>query len=740
MNIWKVGTLSFCTACSAAALSLAPAVAQETAPPDAQADIADKRLGTVTVTARKREESLQDVPMSITAVDGAALAEAGYVDLAHVQRVATNVVIQNMASDIPRIYIRGIGTRNFDLGSEQSVGIFIDGVYQARSGNLDVALLDVERVEVLKGPQGTLYGRNTIGGALSIVTRAPSDVFEGSVSGEIGRSEIDGDNFYDVTGRLSGPLTENGVLGSLVLSHRQRDGYLPVQNSSNRGGANEDTFAARAKLLIPLSSSVDLTLIGDVMDQEAPTYVLTSVPVFDGGGSIIPINFDAVYRPQADRPDIGVDRKTFGLSATLDWDLGDFQLASITAYRELEHETRFDNDATAVNGSVRDNSEDSSQFSQEIRLSQSGERHNLLIGAYAGKDEGSGRFFLDYNIPVPTWEVEALTDLDATNYAVFGQFEYEITDNLKGTVGARYGRDEKDYHYNTRSTLPIIGTFQQTVSRDWDSFDPMVSLAYTLAPDNMIYASYASGYKSGAFQWIARNSVAAQDVAQPEEVDSFEIGYKGLLANGRLQLNATAFHMKYSDLQLLLYRNIAPPTQPDQFVLLTVNAADSTIDGLELDMRALLTDQLSLDFGYAFLDGTYDDFIRELPNGVIQDFSGNPLVRAPRNTFNAALNFSEQYNFGAMKARLSYSWKDDWNHEEDANAINPRSTVEAVGLVDASLAFGFEGGWGITFWGRNLTDERFVQGLINATGSPQQINPSEPRAYGLRLTKAFGGS
>ena len=740
----QFGIFGIYTMCSAGALAFAPALAQEAtgAGQEATTDQADpaeaRRLQTVTVTSRKREESLQDVPISITAVDGDVMAEAGYVDLSQVQRLSTNVVIQNIASYIPRIYIRGIGTRNFDLGSEQSVGIFVDGVYQARSGYLDVGLLDLERVEVLKGPQGTLYGRNTIAGALSIVTKVPSETPQAFVSAEYGGSETEGDNFYNLVARVSGPIADTQTRGSLAVTYRNRDGFMKVQNSDLRGGANEDTIAARGKLLIPLSDTAKLTLSADVLDQEAPTYLLTSMPVLDGMGNVIPLDTDALYHPEADRQDIGVDRNGWGMSATLEWHLGAFDLTSITAYRELSYSDRFDNDATAVPASIRDTSEDSDQFSQELRLNRSGERYNLLLGAYYGKDGGDRRLTLDFNLPVPTWLIDVKTKLDATNYAIFGQYEYHLTDKLTATVGARYGRDEKEFSYDSFSSFPALSTFTDTLNRDWDSFDPLVTLSYNFDDDNMAYASYSSGYKSGAFQWLPRNEVAAEQVAEPESVDSYEVGYKGLLANGRLQLNAAAFHMEYKDLQSLLYRNVSPPGLPEQFVLLTVNASDSTIDGVEIDTKSILNDQWTLDFGYAYLDGTYDNFVRELPSGEVQDFSGNPLVRAPKNTVNVALNFYDQYSFGSINGRLGYSWRDKWNHEEDANAINPRSTVDATGLLDASLTLGLNNGWNVSVWGRNLTDEHYMQGVINTTGSPQQIAPNEPRTYGIRLSKTFG--
>ncbi|KCZ86075.1 TonB-dependent receptor [Hyphomonas adhaerens MHS-3] len=740
--------LKLCTACSIIALTAAPAVAQNADTTDADevasaseaAPTESRRLAPVTVTSRKREESLQDVPMSITAVDAGLMQDSGYIDLSQVQRVSTNVVIANIGTYIPRIYIRGIGTRNFDLGSEQSVGVFVDGVYQARPSNLDLGLLDLERVEVLKGPQGTLYGRNTIAGALSVVTQAPSEVFEGHISAELGSSVISGDDFYNLSGRISGPLTESGVRGTLAVAYRNREGYLPVQNSSIRGGANEDTVAARAKLLIPLSNAADLTLIGDYMTQEGPAYVLKSVPVLDGSGNVVPLDKDDLYKPEANRDDIGLDRDTWGLSATLDWDLGAFDLTSITAYRELSFYDRFDNDATAVDATERDTTEDSSQFSQEIRLNRSTDAYNLLLGAYYGHDEGDRLFSLNWTLPVPTWQLDAKTSLDSKNYAVFGQLEYFVTDALSLTVGARYGEDEKEFVYNTVSSMPAFANFTQPLNKKWDSFDPMVSLAYDFNENNMAYVSYASGYKSGAFQWLARNAIAASEVAAPEDVDSYEIGYKGFLADGRLELNASAFHMKYKDLQLLLYRNISPPSLPEQFIPLTVNAADSTIDGLEIETKTILTDQWSLDFSYAYLDGTYDEFVRELPTGEIQDFSGNPLVRAPKNTVNVALNYFEDYSFGTVGARVGYFWRDEWNHEEDANAINPRSTVPATGLLDASVSLGFDNGWELSVWGRNLTDERYQQGLINTTGSPQQIFPNEPRTYGVRVKKSFGGN
>ena len=697
----------------------------------------------VVVTARKRAESMQDVPISITALSGEAIDKAAVVDMNDVDRMATNVVFEGLDRTKPLVYVRGIGTRTYDPGSDPSVGVFVDGVYLGRFGGHDMDLNDIERVEVLKGPQGTLYGRNTIGGALSVVTRDPTDYVEGNISAEYGLSEISGDNLWSIAGRVAGPIGDSGLLGSLSAKHRNRDGYIRVVDTDERG-ANEDSTALRGKLLIPVGESAQIKLAADYSTHDGPTLIFTRDDL--DGRSPSPLPFipappqpTDLYRPTSDRTDVYTDKDILGISATVDWTLGDVELISITAYRELDWQATDDLDASELDVSFLSEDETSDQFSQELRLNWATENTNLLLGLFYGTEDVQRVDSIHFGLhglgllvaPLPlVWDFGVA--LDATSYAAFGQFEWNITDRLALNLGGRYSYDEKDYWFNTVTLGILLPPFTLDLSEDWDSFDPSVSLEYHATDDVMLYASWTSGYKSGAFQFAASSPFGASKVADPEQVDAIEVGIKSQLLDRRLQLNAAVFDMDYKDLQLL---SLSPIGIGNVALLLIDNAADSTIRGFELETKAILSDSWSIELSYAYLDAEFDEYIRDVQQGI--DFSGNKLARSPENTFQFALNYSRVHGFGQVDGRIGYVWRDEYFFEPDNDIIDPNSKQDSEGLLDASLNIDF-GDWSILLYGRNLTDERYRRSVLNQEATPQRTAGIEPRTMGIRVSRAFG--
>ena len=734
----KSETKCWLVACVASAIWISSAHSEAAA-----AGAAPMTIEEVVVTARKRVESMQEVPISITALSGDAIDKAGVIEMNDVDRLATNVVFEGLDRTKPLVYVRGIGTRTYDPGSDPSVGVFVDGVYLGRFGGHDMDLNDIERVEVLKGPQGTLYGRNTIGGALSVVTADPADALEGNISAEYGLSEISGDDLWSVAGRISGPLGDSGLLGSLSAKHRKRDGYIRIVNSDERG-ANEDSTALRGKLLIPLSENAELKLAADYSAHDGPTLVFTRDDL--DGRSPSPFPFIPVppqptdlYQPTSDRTDIYTDKDVYGVSATLGWTLGDIELTSITAYRELDWQATDDLDASELDVSFLTEDETSDQFSQELRLNWVTENTNLLLGLFYGTEDVQRVDSLQFGLhglglltaPIPLiWDFAV--ELDATSYAAFGQFEWDITEKLALNLGGRYSYDEKDFSFNNTTLGIFLQPYSLDLSEDWDSFDPSVSLQYDATDDVMLYASWTSGYKSGAFQFFATSPLAARKVADPEEVDAIEVGIKSQLLDRRLQLNAAVFDMDYKDLQLL---SLSPIGIENLALLLIDNAADSTIRGFELETRAILSGSWSVDFNYAYLDAEFDEYIRDVQQGI--DFSGNKLARSPDNTFQVALNYSQDHGFGQVDGRIGYVWRDEYFFEPDNDIIDPNSKQDAEGLLDASLNIDF-GDWSILLYGRNLTDERYRRSVLNSEGNPQRTAGIEPRTIGFRVSRAFG--
>ena len=726
------------------ALTMTPVAAMAQAP--AEADAATSiRQDEVVVTARKREERLQDVPMSLSAIGGEALETAGYTELSDLSRLTSNVFFEAADRTKPLIFVRGIGTRGYDAGSDPSVGVFVDGVYQGRFGALDMDLLDVERIEVLKGPQGTLYGRNTIGGALSVITRDPSEQFRARAAAEIGASEISGDMLYGVNGSISGPLADKAY-GLISVSHRYRDGYQPVSGTDVRGGS-EDSWSARAKTLFEFDGGATLRLSGDYARMDGPPLILTpndlgSTRPNPGPltpGFTTPSEPVDPYRPSSDRNDQAIVKDVYGVSAQVDWSWGKIDFTSISAYRGMEFDERDDLDGTTLPFQFYLAQENSDQVSQEVRAAFSGESFNWLFGLYYSKEEVTRSEGIDFG---PASLLSALVapaplawgfgfDLESTSVAAFGQLEWTPTEKFAATFGARYSEEEKNVVFNTTTTVPgfIITPFVSSVSRKWDSFDPSLSVRYKFTDDVMAYASWATGYKSGAFQFIATSPLVANQVANPEDVESTEVGVKSTLFDGRVRLNAAAFTMDYTDLQQLRVTPVAPGVS----LVVINNAASSTIQGFELEGGVKLTENWSVDVNYGYLDATFDKY----QFNPTLDFSGNRMARSPENTYTIALNFEAPSAWGPLDARLAYAWRDEIFFEADNNTVDPESSEGALGLLDFSAGLTRDK-WRFSLWGRNLTDERYRRQVLNSTGNAQRGIWAEPRTYGVKVGYSFG--
>lgn len=719
---------------------VAPAAAQEAPATDSGAGVED-----IVVTARKQAESLQDVPMSISAVSGDTLESAGYTELNDIARLSGNVFFEAADRSKPQIYIRGVGTRSYDAGSDPSVGVFVDGVYLGRFGALDMDLLDVERVEVLRGPQGSLYGRNTIGGAISVVTRDPATIFSGRANGELGMSDISGDWLYSLGASASGPIAGDSVRGSISATRRYRKGYQNDSVADVRGGS-EDAWSTSGKLLFEFGDAT-LRLAADYSHLDGPPLIL--VPNQLGGaainpgalapGFVTPAEPMNPYRPATDTADQAIVKETYGGSAQLNVPFGDVELTSITAYRRLNLDERDDLDGTTLPFQVYLADESGKQFSQELRLSYDSESFKLLAGAFYSNENvdrtetitfGPASLLTVLAGPTPlVWDFGV--GLKSKSYALFGQAVWNPTERLSLTVGARYSWDEKDVLFDTRTTVPVgISNYRQAAARKWNSFDPSVSLSYDIADDVMAYASYTSGYKSGAFQFIATSAAVAQQVAEPEEVDSYELGLRSTLLDRHLRLNIAAFSMDYTNLQQLRLVDVGGGVTR----VLIGNAGDSRIRGFEAEGRAVFDDSWSLDFSYGYLDAKFKTYVFN----TLLDFSGNRMQRAPKHTLSLGLNFATETGIGELTSRIGYSYRSKIFFEADNNVVDRESSEDGLGLWDASINLK-SGPWTFGLWGRNLTDERYRRQVLNSTGNAQRGIWAEPRTFGLRVAVDFGG-
>lgn len=604
---------------------------------------------------------------------------------------------------------------------------------------------DIERVEVLKGPQGTLYGRNTVGGAISVVTKDAPDTLAGSIVVEGGTSAVSGDDLFSIDAAIGGPIFENGSTAGLIVSHRKRDGYQPYQGFSAVGGS-EDSLSIRGKFYFPITDELDLRLTADYSDFDGPPLVFIANSQLDDG-TIQPISGTQLAPTPVEldpyNPALNVNaftkKETKGLLARLSWARDNLEFHSITSYRELDTDELDDLDGSSLDILRFLANEESDQFSQELRFSYTTERLNLLLGAYYSKEEamredslryGADDFlatlFASLGLPGLDWT----QDIEATSYAVFGQLEYSISDNTSFVLGLRQSRDEKEGQLSGAGLAAFgLGDYLADIDDDWDSFDPMISFRYHLTDEVMTYVTWASGYKSGALQYLAILPAAAQVSAAPEESENVEIGLKGTFFDRTLRLNAAAFRTQIEDLQALR-------VEPGSLIGVPVisNTGDATIEGFEVEGEYILSENISVDFNYAYLDATYDTFVTQFG-----DQRGNTLPRSPEHSWGVSVNTYHNVGSGQLLGRIGYSWRDEVFFEADNGELNAESGEGSIEFLDASLNYEVEN-WTIGVYGRNLTDERYVRSSFVTDGSGIAAAQvwSEPRTYGLRLKYNLG--
>lgn len=711
-------------------------------------------LQEITVTAQKKAQSIQDVPIAISAFSADQIEAANITNHDQLAALTPGLFFGKFSESRPQIYIRGIGSRQFSVGSEGSVGVFIDEVYMGRFSSGLSGLSDIERVEVLKGPQGTLYGRNTIGGAINVITKDPSE--ETSANAGVGVGNM---GYLDWQAAASGPLTDGLIYGRASINFRERNGY--VKNLTTGTGHNAlDQLSVRTKLLFTPTEDLDVSLTLDYNHANPEGGLqgefVAGLPVLATGGphapkvDTTPSRFDEHYNS-----DSSFERDIFIANLRVDWNLSEVALTSITAYLDSDMVEARDLDSTSIDSIEHLTDEQAEQFTQELRLS------SIPGGAFTFDDRVewiSGLYYLNEK-PIRTENLRGglesvfsqiaasvgsggpaapiklgerhvdnmlIVDVDTTSYAAFGQATIDITERLALTVGARYTRDTKKLHSSGWSSHdgvpPIIAPFDVTLSRRWSSFDPKLILDYKVSEDVMTYYTYSTGFKSGGFQFAKFNAFDASQTFEPENVKTHEIGLKATWFDQRLRTNINYFFYDYTDMQVPKTTTGASGAP----AITTLNAAEATVRGFEFDGSLSLSDELTWHAGYAYLDAKYDDYVF---NATL-DYSGNTMVRSPENTFNSTLEFARPVAEGLLRIRADVSWTDNYYFEPDAGATEG-TEQESFALYNLSAAYEFDN-WVLSIWGKNLSDEVYKNTTLSFDAFTMEYL-GLPRTYGASI-------
>ena len=698
----------------------------------------NRGLDEIVVTAQKRAEGLSDVPISISAVTGETIEAYGQTNLESVSSSIPNLKITQTAI-ANRIAIRGIASGD-NKGFEQSVAMFVDGIYYGRDQLSRMPLVDLERIEVLRGPQPTLFGKNAIAGAVNVVSRRPTSDFEGSVSAsyEFEHKEA------RVTGVLSGPVSEN--IGARVVGYyRDMDGYF-FNTRQNRNEPNVREAFVRGILDFkgdsPLSADVKVEY-ADFKTKGQPREAFGPVGIYSlvfAGPLFVETNEDYV------RADGGYQsrNKVFNAVLNANLELGDHTLTSVTGY--LDYDVKETIDVDFVNPVLLDGtrqSEDYRQLSQELRIASPGNQpFNYIAGVYYQNTKLGVTDEVQFNPFFFATPFRALGDTSNDRVysqksdliSVFAQGEVSLTDSLRVTLGARFNHESKTGSralavnrgpLSLAATPPIpdaavIGTFRAlnieahniSGKLSESSFNPMANIQYDITDDLMFYASFARGSKAGGFDIRGNSLPTSTTVATPgafvfgdEQADNFEAGLKYKTRN--LAINISAYHTKYSDLQTNVF---------DGVLSFNVrNASGAKTQGVEADMRWAVDEHFTLSGAIAYLDFEFTNFplgqcfFQQVPdNGTFCSYSGQRNALTPEWSGNINGDFSHEIG-GNMELGVNLNADFSSSYIAAAN-LDPRTRQGGYVKMGARLSLGHvDKNWTIALVGRNLTNERIMQ-------------------------------
>ena len=697
------------------ALSAAPAFAQE----PADTAVEEAATGDIVVTARRREESLIDVPISVSALSGDALQSQGAVDITALQDKTPNLTLQIARGSNSTLiaFIRGVGQQDPLWGFEPGVGLYVDDVYVARPQGAVLDIFDVERVEVLRGPQGTLYGRNTIGGAIKYVTKRLGNDFTGKVRASYGSYDQ-----IDLVGQVTVPLGDTLSIGGAIARYK-RDGY-GHNLTTGADQYDKDVIAGRISAEFAPSDGVFFRLAADkTVDKSNPRHGTRLV-----GNAGLPA-FEPTRSVYDTRAGIGDRNKvmTQGVSLTGEIDLNDtLTFKTITAYRDGHTDTLIDFDNTA--GPVLDIPAwyDDRQFTQELQLLYSGERLQGVFGLYYLDGRASGAF--DTVLGLANLTTLTAGSVKTKSYAAFADFNYDLTDQLKLSAGLRYTKDDKtgtvfrrNYtgirspEFGNANAVPGLIRTDYTNDRSFDQFTSRISLSYQPNDDLNLYASYGKGFKSGGFDMRGDAVLTPTTVNgyKPETVDAYELGMKGAFLDRTLFLNIAGYYSDYKDQQVTIQR----PDVAGGIASFVDNAGKAEIYGLEIETRIVPSRNFSVNASLGYTHADYKKFLTFIGGGTTPvDVSDLRVFQnTPKWNANLSATWSDELAGGTIDITPSISMRSDYHMFEIAN---PLLDQDGYALVDASASWtSGDDRFKLSVNMRNLFDKQYRVGGYNFPGA-----------------------
>jgi iron complex outermembrane recepter protein len=680
-------------------------------------------LDEIVVTAQKRDERISDAPLAVAAIGGEDIARQRILSATDLSGLAPGVFVGSQ-NGMARINIRGVGLAIQSNGADSSSTFNIDGVVVSRPSAQLGAFFDLERVEVLRGPQGTLYGRNATGGSVNIITRQPSDQMGGYLNAGYGNF-----NQIELSGAVTGPVSSDGHLSArLAAQYVKRDGF-GRNRFLNQDINNEDRISMRGSIAFKRDERFAAVLTLDYSREDDGNHAAVSfgpLPGFTLAG--VAFGFQTLKDPYdivSNVPALN-RRSNFGATASLSFEASDLvTLTSITGYRDFRRRNVLDSDLTTMPLAEIGYIEESQQFSEELQGQYQSDKLNGIMGLYYFHEKLFGVVAVPNFgnlLGVPGLQIDYRGNTKTDAYALFTQWTYSLADKVRATAGLRYSY-EKRTNVGTFTNLSAPIAFSEGAS--FSSLTPKFGIDYKPSTDSLIYASITRGFKSGAF---VNGSI--DPAVRPETVWAYEIGAKATLDERRLRFGASFYWNDYQDLQLL---------QIVGFRAVLRNAAEARIRGAELTAEFAPVTGLRLDLNAAYTDARYRNFqsVNEV-TGALDDLSGNRLQNAPKWSLSGGITYEASVGPGKATANLNFGHRsrvffDEFNRVPLSQKSNTKLNASLDYVLDDT-------GFTIGIWGRNLTNQAIASNAIlnsGFIGFPIYGYYEPPRTYGVRAGYAF---
>ena len=704
----------------ALAAAVTAAVAVQMAPAAFAAELEE-----VTVTAQKRAERITEVPIAITNVGAEAIKQTGVRQVTEVAQFVPNLHISSGTDFTTSVSMRGVGSDSRNIGFDTRVGVYLDGVYLGQSPAINQDLVDLERIEVLRGPQGTLFGKNTVAGAINLISQKPTDEFSGSVSAEYGSM-----NSRQLSATVNAPLSDS-LFGKISVNRQQRDGY--IKNLTTNNLLNEqDGSAYRAQLMYDAGGNFNAILALDGMQSDRLS--ATGEAVTNSFGTA-----PDTAAPERNQVAMNVDpreeRDIRGAALTMEWNLAnDFTLRSITASRDTEMTYNNDMDYSPYQLAEINYADSYNQLTQEFQLVSPGaDDFNYVAGLYLYQQEADSYRLvtssdLFENLLEAQYGVPGLINADSPVYstgvvdtssiAAYVNGSYQLNNDWKLGFGLRYSEEQKDVDWaidGQGAPLFQIATGAVNDKRTDTHVSPTVSINYALGEDVNTYAKYSGGFKSGGFNldFVAAGDLAAGTDFDKETVDAFEIGLKGTALSRQLSYNLALFHSVFENYQVNQFLDLGEGATS----ISIRNAAEVETSGLEAEVTWLASDNLTINTSLGLLNAEFASYPNADAYG--SDLSGNKLPNAPETSF----NLGGQYylpinNIGAdLLLRLDYIYRGSMYNTADNETERTLASgdsvqfgqVDAYQLVNARVGLQSQADtWNAALFVHNLTDEEYL--------------------------------